>query len=166
ERSRMTLVAPSASAARPASMTRSKFDPSSSPARAMTARSALDRSVLISIVALPRCPGPQPLREGHLVAASRQDTVVQSVRQGPREMDSHPTERPSLQGQVQVGRWHGARIERRRPIPDPDDDRPAGYASVQVDRPRPAAVAVLDDVADELVDGLDEIRGRRLGGPP
>jgi hypothetical protein len=68
ERSRTIRRAPPSRAARPASMTCSKFEPSSSPASAMTATSGLGRSVVMSIARLSR-GGPPQLADRDLVAA-------------------------------------------------------------------------------------------------
>src|SRR5262245_13482580 len=157
-RSRTTRDAPASTAARPASMTCSKFEPSSSPSRAMTATSGLGRSVVMSIVGLPRRGRPQQLGQGGLVPSVGQDTVVQPVRQRPREMDPHPAERPLLERQVQAGLRNGPRIERRGTIAEADLDRIPDPGDADLDRPVASPIAMLDDVAGELVDGLDEVR--------
>ena len=87
--------------------------------------------------------------------------MVETVRQRPREMDAHAAQRPAIERQVQVRHRHAAWIERRGAVADADDERAVDRAGVDLDRAGGASIAMLDDVADELVDGLDEIgRGR------
>src|SRR5436190_17862152 len=117
-----TRDAPASSAARPASITCWKFEPSSSPSRARTATSGLGRSVVMSIVGLPGLRGPYELRQGRLVPAPWQDTVVHGVRQRPGKVDAHAAERPLVERQVEARLGNAPGIEWRRRVPDPDLD--------------------------------------------
>ena len=88
--------------------------------------------------------------------------MVELVRQRPREMDAHPAEGALADRQVEGRLRDGRGIERRCLIADPEPDRVGHLEERDLDRAWCSGVAVADDIADELVDGLDEV-ARRLG---
>src|SRR5690349_15572702 len=88
----------------------------------MTATSALGRSVVMSIERLSR-GGPPELADRDLVAACRQDTVRELVRQVSGEVDAHPAQAALIERQVERRLGHGGRVERRSVVADPEAER-------------------------------------------
>jgi hypothetical protein len=119
----------------------------------------------MSIVGLPGLRGPYELRQGRLVPALWQDTVVHAVRQRPGEVDPHAAEGPLVERQVEARLRDCPGIERRRRVADPDLDPAVQPRQNDLDRASTTGVAVLDHVARQLVDRLDEVGDGLLVGP-
>ena len=88
--------------------------------------------------------------------------MVEPVRQRSRQVDAHAAQPALAQRQVQVGLGNGRRVEWRGVVRDAERDRLRRVEERDLDVARPSAVAMLDDVADELVDRLDEVSDRLL----
>ena len=86
--------------------------------------------------------------------------MVERVRERPRQVDPHPAEPALLERDVQRRLGHGRRVERRRVVADPERELGRCLEECDLDRAGSSAVAVADDVAHELVDGLDEVIAR------